>query len=179
MKKLYLSILFLALAAYAVQAQTMNIHNKDGSVIKVAVSDIDHIDYSTSGKSSGSSSSGSTSSSSGTKSTAVSSKPSSQQAVAADPGNAIGYRGRNGQIFSFQVTGKSSGRIWGGDDLVYTDDSPLGVAAVHAGILRAGQTGVVTIKILPGRNSYPSITRNGIATIQYGKYEGSYQFITD
>lgn len=167
MRKIYLSILFLAIAAFAAQAQTMNIHKKDGSVVKVAVSEIDYIDYTDGGRSTGGSTAG-----------APAGRPSPQNALA-DPGHLGSYRGRNGQIFSFTVTGKASGRIWGGDGLVYTDDSPLAVAAVHAGLLKAGETGVVTVKILPGRSSYPSITRNGIATIQYGKYEGSYQFITD
>lgn len=171
MKKILLTIIFLATAATAAQAQTMNIHKKDGSVVKISVSDIDYIDYADGNKNSGNVTGG--------KTNTVQGKPSRQQNVLADPGHLMSYRGKNGQIFSFKVTGKPSGRIWGGDNLVYTDDSPLAVAAVHAGLLRAGETGVVTVRILAGRSSYPSITRNGISTIQYGKYEGSYQFVTE
>ncbi len=93
------------------------------------------------------------------------------------PANMKGYRGNNGNVYTFQVTGNSNGRIWGGNDNIYTDDSDIATAAVHAGVLSAGQTGTVRIKVLSGRSSYPSLSRNGINSIQYGSWDGSYQIL--
>ncbi|MCQ2257711.1 MAG: hypothetical protein MJZ41_06940 [Bacteroidaceae bacterium] len=72
----------------------------------------------------------------------------------------------------YTVTGRTNGRIWG--DGVYTDDSDLATVCVHAGILRAGETGVIQVTKKPGRSSYPSVTRNGVKSISYGAWDGSY-----
>ena len=88
--------------------------------------------------------------------------------------NVATYRGQNGKIIMPTVTGSTSGRIWGGSGNVYTDDSNLAAAAVHAGLVAPGQTAVIRVTVLPGRDSYPSISRNGISSIKYGKWHGSY-----
>ncbi len=102
----------------------------------------------------------------GTASTAVS-------AVAA-PGNLVGYRNRVGQTFEFTVTGATGGAVWGTD--VYTDDSSIARAAVHAGVVAVGQSRVVTVTILPGQSSYPASTRNGVTSASWGAWSGSYSF---
>ncbi|HEX4795608.1 MAG TPA: LCCL domain-containing protein, partial [Humisphaera sp.] len=86
-------------------------------------------------------------------------------------------RDRVGQTFQYQIVGSDSGTIWGDD--VYTDDSPVAVAAVHAGLLRPGQRGVVTIKILPGRENYTGSTRNGVTSQSYLNWDGSYTFVAN
>ena len=88
------------------------------------------------------------------------------------------FRGRVGE-FTFQVTGKTTGRIWGGYDNIYTDDSDIATAAVHAGVIKAGQTGNVKVRFLGGFESYPSIDRNGVTSNNYGSYAGSYQILND
>jgi beta-lactamase regulating signal transducer with metallopeptidase domain len=93
--------------------------------------------------------------------------------VLPDPGTLVEYRDRVGQTFKFQVTGSTSGTIWGND--VYTDDSPLADVAVHAGVLGAGQTGVVQVTILPGRNQFEGVPRNGITSQPYGPFPGAYR----
>ncbi len=93
------------------------------------------------------------------------------------PNNMTNYRGKNGTSYLFYVTGSNNGRFWGGEDNVYTDDSDIATAAVHAGILRAGQSGNVTIKVLAGQSSYTSLSRNGVNSIKYGRYDGSYQIL--
>ena len=60
-------------------------------------------------------------------------------ATAGDPGNLVELRGQVGRNFVFDVTGRTDGPVWG--DKVYTDDSSLATAAVHAGVLRDGQPG--------------------------------------
>ena len=93
----------------------------------------------------------------------------------ADPGNLVEYRGRNGEIFLFSITGDSGGSVWGTD--IYTDDSDLATAAVHAGQLTAGETGVVRVRILPGQDSYQGSTRHGVTSGSWGQWSGSYEFL--
>lgn len=90
-----------------------------------------------------------------------------------DPGTLYGYRGHNGQHFVFEVVGATDATIWG--DGIYTDDSPLATAAVHAGVLEPGQRGIVRVSILPGRDSYEGSTRNGVTSLAYASFPGSYQ----
>src|SRR5690606_14627827 len=63
------------------------------------------------------------------------------------PGNLTAYRGQVGQTLTFMVTGAASGSVWGSG--VYTDDSSVAAAAVHAGVVRVGETQPVEITILP------------------------------
>ena len=84
------------------------------------------------------------------------------------------YREQNGKTFIFKVTSTTSGRIWGGQGNVYTDDSTISTAAVHAGLIRTSETTIVKLTIMAGRSSYPTITRNGITSRSYGSYYGSY-----
>jgi hypothetical protein len=100
-----------------------------------------------------------------------------EDVILTDPGTLTGFRGRINQTLKFRVTGTATGRIWG--DIIYTDDSNLATAAVHAGALRPGEQGVVTVKILAGQSSYPSASRNGVTSISYGSYAGSYQIVTN
>lgn len=64
--------------------------------------------------------------------------------------------------------------VWGSD--VYTDDSSVCTAGVHAGKITFASGGRVVIEIRPGRNSYDSLTRNGVTTWTYGQWGGSYIF---
>jgi hypothetical protein len=100
--------------------------------------------------------------------------PTPEPQALPDPGNLMGYRDRVGQTLAFVVTGASTGTIWG--DGVYTDDSSLARAAVHAGVLRVGQTGVVRVTVMPGQPSYAAATRNGVSSQGYGSWSGSYSF---
>ncbi len=92
----------------------------------------------------------------------------------AAPVNLVGYRNKVGQVFQFTVTGAARGAVWGTD--VYTDDSTVAAAAVHAGVLAAGATGTVTVTILGGQSSYPASTRNGVSAASWGSWPGSYSF---
>jgi hypothetical protein len=93
--------------------------------------------------------------------------------VLADPGTLTTYRGQNGTTYLFEVTGRADLSIAGTD--IYTDDSGLATAAVHAGVLRAGQTGVVRVTILAGRANYSGTTRHGVTSIASTSYPGSYR----
>ena len=67
--------------------------------------------------------------------------------------------------------GKAS-TVWGTD--IYTVDSSICNAAVHAGKLSSESGGSVTIELRPAESSYKGTTRNGIKTSDYGKYEHSF-----
>jgi hypothetical protein len=57
---------------------------------------------------------------------------------------------------------------------IYTLDSSICNAAVHAGKLTMESGGPVTIELRPGESSYKGTTRNGIKTNDYGKYGQSF-----
>lgn len=92
-----------------------------------------------------------------------------------DPGDLSGYRGQHGAVLKFEITGSNEGKVWGDD--IFTDDSILATAAVHAGVIKPGETGVVTVEILPGRDSYASSEANGVLSGGYGRWEGSYRIL--
>jgi hypothetical protein len=83
-----------------------------------------------------------------------------------------GVTAEAGQTFVFRMTGSTQGSVWGTD--VYTDDSSLAAAAVHAGVLRPGETGTVMVTVLPGYLSYAPSTRYGVASSAYAEWGRSY-----
>jgi hypothetical protein len=91
----------------------------------------------------------------------------------ADPGTLVGFRGQNGKTILIEITGNNTGSVWGTG--VYTDDSSLATAAVHAGIVNAGQKAVVKVTILPGEPQYAGSDRNGVTSSDYGEWSGSYR----
>jgi hypothetical protein len=97
-----------------------------------------------------------------------------QQAIKAlpDPGNLVAYQNQLGKSFFFEVTGTRAGTIWGTG--VYTNDSLLSAAAVHAGILKHLQKGIIKVTILPGQGVYQGSVSNGISSHNYGMWNGSY-----
>ena len=90
-----------------------------------------------------------------------------------DPGNLTAYQDRLGQTLSFRVTGSPDGPLWGTD--VYTTDSTLATAAVHAGALAAGQTGTVQVKIVAPPPSFRGSTRNGVTSQDWGAYPAAFE----
>lgn len=65
------------------------------------------------------------------------------------------------------------GPVWGTD--IYTDDSGLCRAAVHAGVITAAG-GLVTVERTAGRQLYTGSSRNGIRSSDYGAYSDSIRF---
>ena len=90
------------------------------------------------------------------------------QDVLPDPGNLLGTA-QVGKTFHFRVVGATEGPLWGTD--VYTADSHLASAAVHAGALGDGEEGVVRVSVVdmsagPVRGSL----RNGVQSMDWGPY---------
>src|SRR5262249_38903130 len=112
-----------------------------------------------------------------------------------DPGNLLQYQQQIGKVLYVRVTGGArpnlapagfagpgagmpggaiilggmgGGTVWGTD--IYTTDSPLALAAVHAGVLQMGQTAVVKGTIVPSPNNFVGSTRHGNTTDNYRPY---------
>ena len=92
--------------------------------------------------------------------------------------NASEHRGQDGERFEYSCPpGGGAATVWGTD--VYTDDSSVCTAAVHAGKITFAQGGTVTIEMGPGEESYESSERNGVTTSDYGQWGGSFIFPED
>jgi hypothetical protein len=90
-----------------------------------------------------------------------------------DPGNLLRFR-EVGKSFQFRVVGNDQGPVWGTD--IYTADSHLAAAAVHAGALETGEEGVVRVSLVdmtrvPVRGSM----QNGVMTMDWGPYPVGYR----
>lgn len=77
-----------------------------------------------------------------------------------------------GTTYYFRVTGASDGSIWGTD--VYTADSSLALAAVHAGALKPGETAIVRVTVMRPLSQYQGSVRNGVTSHDYGRYGTAY-----
>jgi len=64
--------------------------------------------------------------------------------------------------------------VWGSD--IYTADSSICTAAVHAGLITYERGGTVTIELRPGLPVYGNSERNGVTTSAYGGYGHSFVF---
>lgn len=68
----------------------------------------------------------------------------------------------------------SAGDIWGTG--IYTADSDICSAAVHAGALAPGNTAAVTVKALPGCGEYTGSIANGLTSSDFSSYSHSFGF---
>ncbi|MCA1588544.1 MAG: Hsp70 family protein, partial [Chloroflexi bacterium] len=88
------------------------------------------------------------------------------------------FRGQNGKRAAYDCpAGGSPGSVYGTD--VYTDDSSVCAAGVHTGVITVADGGRVIVEILPGQESYEASTRNGIESIEYQSWGGSFSVVTD
>ncbi|HVF46083.1 MAG TPA: LCCL domain-containing protein [Pyrinomonadaceae bacterium] len=86
---------------------------------------------------------------------------------------AVTFKGETGKTYTFACPENgTAGIIWGSD--VYTADSSICTAAVHAGIITLENGGEVTMEFRPGRQTYGSTVRNGISSISFGEYGRSF-----
>jgi len=81
--------------------------------------------------------------------------------------------GDSGKTYKFKCPANGrEGTVWGTD--IYTIDSSICNAAVHAGKFTLESGGSVTIELRPGEAAYKGSTRNGIKTNNYGAYGRSF-----
>lgn len=67
----------------------------------------------------------------------------------------------------------ATGSVWG--DETYTDDSAICRAALHAGAIGTGGGEVLVVEA-PGRESYPAVTRNSVASSSWPQWRRSIAF---
>jgi hypothetical protein len=89
------------------------------------------------------------------------------------PPSVGGLPGEAGDFYYFNVTGADNGVVWGTD--VYTADSALTVAAVHAGVVEVDETKLVKVTILAGQRQYEGSERNGVTTQGFGPFARSFR----
>jgi hypothetical protein len=78
-----------------------------------------------------------------------------------------------GAAYYFRVTGELSGPLWGTD--VYTGDSSIAVAAVHAGIVKAGDPAIVKVTVEQPLSRYAGSVQNGVTSQDFGPYGTAYR----
>lgn len=90
--------------------------------------------------------------------------------VKPDPGNLTDFgTADHGKSFVFEVVGSGEGTVWGTD--VYTGDSRLAAAAVHAGAVRVGERALVRVNISGGsERTFDGSERYGVRSLDYGNY---------
>ena len=95
--------------------------------------------------------------------------------VRPDPGNLTEFGLPDaGRVLLFEVVGRADGSVWGTD--IYTSDSRLAAAAVHAGLLREGERGLVRVVLMDGDGrAFEGGTRHGVTTYDYGNYPLAYR----
>jgi hypothetical protein len=95
--------------------------------------------------------------------------------VMPDPIHLENFKGQTGKRFAFTVTGVAGNGLYGTD--IYTSDSILANCAVHAGVLKPGQTGVVKVEIVVPPGAFVASTRNGVTSNAYGAYNGAFKVL--
>ncbi len=93
--------------------------------------------------------------------------------VVAAPVNLVQYQNEIGKTYTFRVTGNPGGSVWGTD--VYTTDTTLATAAIHAGLLTPGQTASIKVSIVPSPQVFIGTTRNGITSAGYSQYPAAFR----
>jgi len=97
-----------------------------------------------------------------------------QGLLAADgPPTMIDLCDQIGASYYFRVTGVAEGALWGTD--VYTGDSLLGAAAVHAGALAVEETTIVKVTVEKPLQLYQGSTRNGVTSHEFGAFGTAYR----
>jgi hypothetical protein len=102
-------------------------------------------------------------------------EPQVAGAALPDPGNMHAYANQIGKTLSFRVTGPPPGiaaqmGVFGTD--VYTTDSSLAGAAVHAGAIQPGKTGIVRVTIVGQHAGFQPSIRNGVTSAPWGTWTG-------
>ncbi|NPV00801.1 MAG: hypothetical protein HPY53_05400 [Brevinematales bacterium] len=86
------------------------------------------------------------------------------------------YKGKIGTKATFTVDGGgSASSLWGTD--IYTIDSSLATAAVHAGVITFEKGGTFTVEFLAGQTNYTASDRNGVSSGSWGPYEASFSIV--
>jgi hypothetical protein len=90
----------------------------------------------------------------------------------------VNRRGMDGEQFEYDCpAGGEPFNVWGTD--LYTDDSSVCTAAVHAGAITLEEGGAIVIEIRPGEDEYEGSERNGIESLPYDAWGGSFVVVDE
>ncbi len=89
------------------------------------------------------------------------------------PGNMMELRGTSAPLTCHCAPDTFGGAVWGSG--IYTDDSSLCTAALHAGVVGLAG-GVITAVPAAGQGSYDASVQNGVSSDSYGSWDGSFYF---
>lgn len=89
------------------------------------------------------------------------------------PPTMVGLCDTVGSTFYFRLRGETEGSVWGTD--VYTGDSTLAVAAVHAGLVKPEEAAIVKVTVLAPPPQFKGSSRNGVTTHDFGRYGTAYR----
>ncbi|MGE5361782.1 MAG: LCCL domain-containing protein [Bacteroidales bacterium] len=89
------------------------------------------------------------------------------------PPNMVNLCDPIGATYYFRVTGEITGSVWGTD--IYTGDSSIAAAAVHAGLVPAGEPALVKVTVERPLPQYHGSVRNGVTSHDYGTYGTAYR----
>lgn len=93
--------------------------------------------------------------------------------LAADaPTNFIELANPVGATYYFRVTGDDTGTAWGTD--VYSGDSRIAFAAVHAGLVKIGDKAVVKVVSVAPPDKFTGSARHGVTTHDFGRYGSAF-----
>lgn len=94
--------------------------------------------------------------------------------LAADaPPNMLELCHDTGANYYFRVRGETEGQVWGTE--TYTGDSLLSVAAVHSGLVKAGDSVVVKVTVVAPLPKYQGSIRNNVKSHDFGRYGSAYK----
>ncbi len=100
--------------------------------------------------------------------------------VLPDPGSLSGYQQQVGKTFYFRlasaIANNRNTNVWGTE--IYTLDSSLSRAAIHAGLLKPGETKVIGVTIMGPQQSFVGSVQNGITSSNYAAFPGGFKFKT-
>jgi hypothetical protein len=97
-----------------------------------------------------------------------------QGLLAADaPATMHGLCDSVGMTYYFRVTGQKDGQVWGTD--VYTGDSMIGTAAVHAGLIRPLEAAVIRVTVVTPPARFAGSVRHGVVSYDFGRYGSAYR----
>jgi hypothetical protein len=82
---------------------------------------------------------------------------------------------QSGVVYRFACpAANQTGNVWGTD--IYTDDSSICEAAVHAGVI-GREGGMVHYERLGAQQSFRGSVRNGVSSLDYAAWPGSFRFV--
>jgi hypothetical protein len=78
-----------------------------------------------------------------------------------------------GATYYFRVRGAPEGSLWGTD--TYTGDSSLAAAAVHAGLVKAGDMAILKVTVVAPLAQYQGSARHGVTSHDFGRYGSAFR----